>query len=377
MDSPEYEIKLKRITEEGEKILSFKSADGIKAKKKFRHSELALADYIEPKREEKVLVAQSGKGVLGVIFGSHSSKTVLAETSDRAYQISKVNLEENGIDASCRKVGHYDEIEQSFGKIVYAPESYEPVDFVKYRLGNLIQLLEDEGNLYIAGKKHDGINRYKDYLDSLEGNLEKVAQEGSQKIYRYIKEGETEPEKPEIEISYNTELEDVKLYFTACKGLFSPHNLDKGSKLLMENIEPSGDDKVLDLACGYGVIGIYLKKKFDSNIYLTDDNAIAAYYAKKNLENNNIEKYQIENRDCLNGFKDKKFDVIVSNPPTHQGEGVTDEMFKQCYNLLKGGGTLYLVYNQNMNYKPKLEQIGFSTKILDEENNFRVLEARR
>lgn len=29
MDSHEYEIKLKRITDEGEKIFSFKSADGM------------------------------------------------------------------------------------------------------------------------------------------------------------------------------------------------------------------------------------------------------------------------------------------------------------------------------------------------------------
>lgn len=377
MEGPDYEIKLKRITDKGEKIFSFKSADGIIAKNKFRDSELALADHIEPEKEDKVLVAQSGKGVLGVIFGSQNQNTVLAETSDRAYQLSKTNIEEKGIEASCRKVAHYDELEQGFDKIVYAPESYEPVDFVKNRLGNLVQLLEDEGNLYIAGKKHDGINRYKDCLNNLEGRLEKVGQERSQKIYRYTKEGDINPEKPEIETSYDTEFDDIKLEFTACKGLFSPHSLDEGSKLLMENIEASEQDKVLDLACGYGVIGIFLKKKFNSALYLTDDSALATYYAKKNLEKNNIEQYRLENRDCLDGFKDQKFDVIVSNPPTHQGEGVTDEIFGHSYEALRKGGNLYLVYNKNMGYEDKLSQKFSNTETLTEENNYKILKAQK
>jgi 16S rRNA (guanine1207-N2)-methyltransferase len=80
----------------------------------------------------------------------------------------------------------------------------------------------------------------------------------------------------------------------------------------------------------------------------------------------------LKNKDCLDGFTDRKFDAIVSNPPTHQGSGVTDEMFQQAHKSLKRGGKLYLVYNQNMNYEQQLEKIFSKVEILNKKNNYAV-----
>jgi 23S rRNA (guanine1835-N2)-methyltransferase len=375
VENPQYELKLESRTPEGSKIYSFSSADGVPSKNSFRDAELALADYVGAEPNDNILVVQSGYGFLGAVFGDKASdgRTVLAETSDRAYQLSQNNIEENSVDnASCRKVAYYREINKEFDKIIYAPHSYEPVDLVKYRLGNLTELL-DSGEIFIAGGKKDGIRRYESYLNEY-GEVEKIAQDGGQRVYRYTSE-DAYVELPEIETSFTAEMYDIELEFTSCKGLFSPNELDEGSRLLLENLEVEESEKVLDLACGYGIIGTFLKKEYNCSIFLSDDSKLATYYAEKNLEDSGIDEYKLVNRDCLDGFEDEKFDVIVSNPPTHQGKGVTDEMFRKSHQALHRGGELYLVYNKNMKFEKQLDKKFSDTEVLAEKDNFRVLKA--
>lgn len=379
MDSPSYEMKLQSKTDRGKEIYKFLSADGVTSKNSFREPELALADNVQPEPDDDVLVAQAGYGVLPVIIGDQAPKgTVKAvNNSDRAYQLTGINLKENDIEnATNLKLGLYKEIDRKYNKIIYAPQGYEPVKVVKNRINHLIDHLEEHGDLYIAGKKTNGINRYKSHLQSQTGETKKLTQEGKQRIYRYNKTENFEPEQLEIETEFTAELDNLELDITACEGLFSPKQLDAGSKLLIEHIDLSEQDQVLDLACGYGIVGIFLQKKNGVELYLTDDNATATHYAEKNLKANNVENYILKNKDCLDGFKNQKFDAIVSNPPTHQGENITREMFEQSYKSLRKGGELYLVYNQNMKFRQQLTDFE-ETEILAEKDNYRVLKATK
>lgn len=380
MKNPSYEMKLKSKTDRGKDIYNFASADGVSGKNNFRDAELALADTVEPESDDSLLVVQSGYGFLPVIMADQApeGEILAAETSDRAYQLTKLNLEENDAEnATAEKVAFYNEINQNFDKVVYAPEGYEPVKVVKNRISQLIELLKVEGQLFIAGKKTDGINRYKKYLNSLPGKNEKITQDGKQRVYRYTKTESFEPDSFNIETEFTAEINDIELEFTACEGLFSPNKLDDGSRLLIENLELSEENKVLDLACGYGIIGIFIKALYDSEIYLTDDSKTATHYAEKNLVAKGIQDFILKNKDCLDGFKDQKFDAIVSNPPTHQGEEVTNEMFNQAYQSLRQGGELYLVYNQNMRYEEKLQKKFKEVEILEKEDNYAVTRATK
>lgn len=120
-----------------------------------------------------------------------------------------------------------------------------------------------------------------------------------------------------------------------------------------------------------------MKALYNSEIHLTDDSKTATYYAEKNLKSNGIQDFTLKNRDCLDGFKDQKFDAIVSNPPTHQGEEVTNEIFNQSYQSLRQGGELYLVYNQNMRYEEKLQKKFSKVEILEKEDNYAVTRATK
>ena len=43
-------------------------------------------------------------------------------------------------------------------------------------------------------------------------------------------------------------------------GLFSPRALDAGTLAMLARVQFSAEDKVLDLGCGYGVVGIVVAK---------------------------------------------------------------------------------------------------------------------
>ena len=80
-------------------------------------------------------------------------------------------------------------------------------------------------------------------------------------------------------------INDKSYSFYTDNGVFSKKGLDYGSRslitsLLNENI--SGD--VLDLGCGYGVIGIVLASFFDINVDMVDVNLRAIHLEKRNIK---------------------------------------------------------------------------------------------
>lgn len=377
MEEPNYQLKLKSKTPEGTQIYEFKSSDGVTPKDSFREAELALADHVLPETGDNLLVVEAGYGFLGTLADqAYRGETLVGNTSDRAHQLTTINMEQNDIEnATPVKLETYSDISKSFDKIVYAPEGYEPVDVIKHRIGELVGLLSENGQLFIAGKKTDGITRYSGFLKELGGNLKKIAQEGGQRVYRYTATGDEEPEAPDIQNSFSAEIDGTEIEFTAEDGLFSPDGLDEASRLLIENTEVEGGDKVLDLASGYGAVGIFLNKLDGAQVSFTDDSGIAIRYAKKNLESAGIRDAEVKHADCLDGFKDGEFDAIVSNPPTHQGSQVTDEMFRESFHALKEGGELFIVYNQNMRFEDDLERIFTDVEIVAEKDNFRVAKA--
>ena len=71
---------------------------------------------------------------------------------------------------------------------------------------------------------------------------------------------------------------------------------------------------IIDLGTGSGCIGLTLKKNIpSSNVTLLDISKNALEVAKENADNLNLE-VELINNDMLEGI-DKKYDIIISNPP--------------------------------------------------------------
>ncbi|HEW91813.1 MAG TPA: class I SAM-dependent methyltransferase [Thermotogaceae bacterium] len=156
-----------------------------------------------------------------------------------------------------------------------------------------------------------------------------------------------EPKTPLKIVQAKLRLKNGHIYlFKTPSGVFSFKRIDKATKLLIENCLIHGKD-ILDIGCGYGVIGITLKlENPDINIYMSDINKRAAEFAKINAKDNNIVA-EIRQGDLYECWKGYKFDMIISNPPIVAGKKVWQKLIDGAYEHLKSGGSLQLVAYHN------------------------------
>ncbi len=147
------------------------------------------------------------------------------------------------------------------------------------------------------------------------------------------------------DIRFEAALEGVALSFRTTWGLFSPRDIDEGTRLLIPRLELAADSRCLDLGCGYGPIGLFMAKKAPrGQVLMVDKDFVAIDYARKNIELN-----RVENAEALlsNGFDqipaDRRFDLIVSNIPAKVGKELLTLWLHDAWRRLAPGGMLYVV----------------------------------
>jgi len=134
--------------------------------------------------------------------------------------------------------------------------------------------------------------------------------------------------------------------FYTASGVFSKDRLDKGSELLLNNCIIKENFKILDLGCGYGVIGIVLKKIFPkTEVVMSDINERTIALSRINAKLNNVEVEVIKSNiyDKITG----KFDTIIVNPPQKAGKEICFAMIEKSKTYLKDKGLLQVVALHN------------------------------
>ena len=63
------------------------------------------------------------------------------------------------------------------------------------------------------------------------------------------------------DIIFTDELAGERLQFHTTWGIFSPREIDEGTRLLVEYMQIAPTDDCLDLGCGYGPIGLYMARR--------------------------------------------------------------------------------------------------------------------
>jgi len=132
--------------------------------------------------------------------------------------------------------------------------------------------------------------------------------------------------------------------FQTDSGVFSREGLDRGTELLLEAIEVGPCESILDLGCGYGVIGIVAAHLSEGgHVILTDVNERAAALARANLAGNGIRNAEVRIGDVYAPVDGLVFDHILCNPPIRAGRAIVDRIISEAPPHLLDGGSLWLV----------------------------------
>jgi len=170
--------------------------------------------------------------------------------------------------------------------------------------------------------------------------------------------------------TFTETIHEIELTFETRKTSFSPHGIDKGTLAMLsvanfaENL--TNEDKLLDLGCGYGVVGIYAAKLAnEQNIVMSDNSKSCVELSKKNAELNGIEGVKVILSDGFNNITDAEFSFILSNPPYHADFSVPKHFIEKGFNRLKIGGKMYMVTKRKDWYKNKLTAIFGGVKVYE------------
>ena len=170
-------------------------------------------------------------------------------------------------------------------------------------------------------------------------------------------------------------IDGVPLKFETEPRLFSPQGIDEGTASLLTRLHFRENDKVLDLGCGYGVIGIYAAKRIKpEQVFLVDNDPAAVTCAIRNAQINAVERVHIQCSDGFRGLREKDFTKILCNPPYHSDFSVAKHFIEKGFNRLLVGGSMWMVTKREDWYRNKLKSI-FGGVRITRQSSYIVFEA--
>ncbi|MFA6619882.1 MAG: methyltransferase [Bacilli bacterium] len=129
------------------------------------------------------------------------------------------------------------------------------------------------------------------------------------------------------------------------RGVFSKDSLDDGTRFLLETIlQADLGDRLLDVGCGIGPIGLILAKADPKrHVDLSDVNLRALVCAQENAKLLGVaSQIEIITSDVYTSIS-HLYDTIVSNPPIRAGKKVTYRIYDEALSHLVDGGKLIIV----------------------------------
>jgi 16S rRNA (guanine1207-N2)-methyltransferase len=136
------------------------------------------------------------------------------------------------------------------------------------------------------------------------------------------------------------------LEFRTSQELFSSYNIDTGTRFLLRSIFEAGyrPKRILDMGCGYGPIGLVLKKIYpESKVHMVDRDALATEYSRQNAEINELEGIEIYGSLGYDDVKKDDFDLIASNIPGKAGESIISYLLREARYYLAPSGIAAIV----------------------------------
>lgn len=168
-----------------------------------------------------------------------------------------------------------------------------------------------------------------------------------------------------------------KLKFQTEESLFSPDTPDRGTMAMLRSIQLKENDKLLDLGCGYGLVGISAAKVIgEERVFMVDINERAVEYAKINAEANGVSGVTIKHGSGLEPVQDCDFSLILSNPPYHTDFSVPKAFIENGFKHLSIGGRMVMVVKRLDWYKNKLTTIFGGVRVI-EDDGYYILTAEK
>lgn len=245
-------------------------------------------------------------------------------------------------------------------------------------------VLRPGGRFYLAGHNETGIKPFVEFAGQVFGNSSVLAYKKGCRVALCVKGPHTQIPSGDYH-GWHTMVAQIRgkeWRFAAKPGVFSWQELDAGTRALIETMQVREGERALDLGCGCGIIGA-VAAQTAAEVYLVDSDIVAVEAARRTLALNGISpsRAHVLAADGAEGLGDREFDLVVTNPPFHQGRqtdySVAHRFIRDAARVLKPDGRFYLVANRFIRYEHEMERHFWRVQVVYEDNLFRVLLAQK
>lgn len=150
------------------------------------------------------------------------------------------------------------------------------------------------------------------------------------------------------EISFHVREGNESLVFVSRPGVFGYGRLDDGARALTEVMPVNPGDRILDLGCGIGAVGIIAARRGGPEAAITfiDSHCRAIALAEANARANGLANITALAAGRLEGLPDRAFDLVLANPPYYAQHSIARLFVEGAKRVLAAKSRLCLVTKQ-------------------------------
>lgn len=270
-----------------------------------------------------------------------------------------------------------------FQRIVYRISKEKLV--AHHCINQAIRHLSHDGELTVIGGKQDGLKSIAKNAAQTYGQKNNTRKVGSSYLASFTRPQSLRDDQvlPGNEYGKLRQVQDKNVAFYSKPGVFGWEKVDRGSELLTTVLPTiqrymKSVSSVLDLGCGWGYLMLATKDWPVETRCATDNNVAAIDAAQKNFAEHGLTVDCVAD-DCAGHIRGR-FDLILCNPPFHQGFAVSDtltEKFLAAASRLSRRSTRAIfVVNQFVPLPRHADKYFSQCRLLLTEDGFCVYELR-
>lgn len=331
-----------------------------------------------PQSGERLLDLRCGTGLAGAVAAQRNAGVTLRDDSLVAVEAARRTLALHGLAGVEVAHGAADLPQAAFDRVwLNAPRGRE---WVRQLVAQAARALRPGGILCLVGPNSGGIRSY--ISDAMAAGW-RVQDVYTKRRYRLAVCSLPSAGLPTPAVEYDVYdfICGDRLYRCAgAPGVFAWGKLDNGTRALIETMRVEKGERLLDLGCGCGIVGLAAALR-GARVWCVDHSAAAIETTRRTLALNNITDVTVLPSDCAAAVYDLRFDVVATNPPFHQGVGVEYDVARQficdAATVTRPGGRLYLVANRFIRYDTLISEWFRSVQVAYEDRCFWVIRATR
>jgi len=183
---------------------------------------------------------------------------------------------------------------------------------------------------------------------------------------------------------YQGAAEQAPLTLASLPGVFAFPSIDEGSAMLLQHLPRISHGRVLDFACGHGVLGAVLQQAQPQlEVSYLDVSAMALAACAETLRSNQLQGHLIAADSLMAASKEPSFkhgfNYVVSHPPFHTGTAtdysIGQQFLQQVNQHLCQGSELWVVANRFLPWPELIEQAFGHCERVAQDNKFAVYKA--